>query len=106
MLKIMIGALSGLTLALAVASAAAALPLAPAPTNAGPSAVVQIHGCHRGILEDRAGWHFNDRACRRHDVAPPGYVTAPGRRGSFTVPLCTYRCHFVGPVKMCNQVCR
>ena len=112
MLKTTLAAFGGAVICLATVGAALAMPLPAAPESSAAATLFEpVHGCHHGILRDRrgagaSGWHFHDRACLRHDTAPPGYANGPGARGSTRTPLCSYRCKFVGPVKTCEQVCR
>ncbi len=97
--------------AAAALAGAAALPLTPAP--AAPAAMPEAsapvelaHGCHRGILRDRSGWHFHTGACVRRPTAPPGLYDNQSYRRYYRGPVCSYQCRFVGPVKTCRQVCR
>ena len=117
MLRTMLATAGSTIFSLATIGAALAMPLPAAPATAiaspATAALVEpVHGCHHGILRSRreavgtGGWHFHDRACLRLDTAPPGYANAPGTRGSYATPLCSYRCRFIGPVKTCEQVCR
>ncbi len=97
------------TAAAAFLAGATALPL-PGPSahqaleTAAP--VELVHGCHRGIQRDYAGWHFHTRACVKRPASPPGLRDAPAYRRFYRGPICSYRCRHVGPVKTCQQVCR
>lgn len=62
------------------------------------------HGCHRNIQEGRAGWHrhvgpdcerVEGRDWRRRD---------DDRRDRR--PYCEKKCKYVGPIKICDTVCR
>jgi hypothetical protein len=112
MLSRLMAPLAAVTITLAASASitgAAALPL-PGP-GARPTAdaglpIELAHGCHRGIQRDYAGWHFHNRACVKQPTSPPGLRDIPAYRRFYRGPVCAYRCHNVGPVKTCQQVCR
>ena len=52
------------------------------------------------------GWHFNAPGCVRRNTAPPGLYDNSAYSRWYRGPHCRYKCHHVGPVKTCQQVCR
>ena len=79
------------------------------------------HGCHRDPAADRFGWHRHvGPYCERLDLPPPREERREFRhreeyreggrrehdRDDRPPPVCVKKCHYAGPFKECEQICR
>jgi hypothetical protein len=73
------------------------------------SGAALAHGCHREPAESRSGLHRHvGPYCERLEVRPyrgehHHHDDRDYRRGP---PECVKKCHYVGPFKQCDTICR
>jgi hypothetical protein len=82
------------------------------------SGAALARGCHRDVEVDRYGPHRHvGPYCERLDVPPPPPPRHHDREGrdhrddrdyrrAPPPPICEKKCHYVGPFKTCETVCR
>lgn len=99
-------------LAGAVILAAGSMATLAAPTSgtraiadqAPASLIEKVHGCHRDPQPGRYGWHYHRGPyCER--VAVPAPRHNYGHR-HHRGPVCHRKCKYIGPIKVCDDVCR
>jgi len=88
---------------------AAVVALAALTFNVGSASA---HGCHPDVRQDGGGWHRHARNdCDRIQSHRDGGRLDEGEHHHRDYdrdrePRCVKRCHYIGPIKQCDTVCR